>query len=504
MPLKYGALASPGIAAQPTDQQCVPLPPFADRGIYSLDLDSEEQLAKFPFIRGGRILLQWADLEVAKGQYDFSELNLKLEKLHRLGRKATVQINGLRKPRWLYDEVAVLPRKYRQIADPEGVLQYWDPLYVNAYLQFIEAYARHLKQSPFKNAILGIRQNFNAISTELGDLPDDAIDLKNWKPAPNGHMYDQPWSGEILREYRRKVIAKHISAFCPDIFVFIRNNVFMDNILTAEQIAMVEQGRLGLFHTSTEHQPRQGEVKYQAFLEYCRTGKTIAYAEGWTSIEDGATGGRKTQPQPSRISPCQLSYWRNLLDLHCGVSCIAIRGKDLDLGVDEEFARGFEFANRYAGFHASPAMSPGAWVALREGDTLKGDYNFLMSRLEGRSTDAPLYDQGPLDQRFGGWARGIDPGGRIAFALDRRFAATLKKVIVRVVYLDQGIGGFTVSCDVDGVKKQTRVGKENTGRWREKEISFPEARFTAFNGADIELIADGEQAIFHMVEVIRG
>lgn len=470
--------------------------PDPDRGLYSLSGGST--YLDLPYITGGRILVQWADLETAEGVYDFSSLDSALQPYFQSGRKTTVQVNGLRKPRWLYQKVAVLPGQFTQVGDPEGALQYWDPIYINAYKNFVAAYGNHLRHSPYRSALLGIRQNFNSIGTELGKLSGSDTDPANWQPAPDGHIYNVPWTEEIYRNYRREIVAAFIQAFRPEMTIFVRNNVFTDNTLTPEQIDMVDRGELALFHTSSEHQPHTydgggtDDAKFQAFQTYCLTGKTLGYTEPW----------RPSTTNDYGIVPLQYNYWRILLDLSCGISFIAMKPGDLDLRGNPEYSEAFIFGAKYVGYHVSPSTSPGAWVAMREGDSLKGDYNFMMERIAG-SGGTPLTSQGPADQRFSLWARSISGAEKMVFKLNPTFAQSLASAKIRVVYLDQGVNSFTVSWNVSESVNAHVVQKQNTGRWQELIIDVPYADFTAsLEGGDITLIGGGTN-IFHMVEVIR-
>ena len=478
--------------------------PDPDRGLYAIWISQQKSPFDLPFIKGGQVVCQWAELEPEEGRYDFAPLDEKLKEFHLMGRKASVQVNGNLKPAWLFSKVAVLPHAvHSQVRDKQGTLQYWDPIHRDAYRDFVMAYGKHLRQSPYRDSVLGVRLNFNAIGTEQGTLKPEERSLDRWKPAPNGHIHNEPWTPELFDKYRLGVVQTFIEAFRPDIGVFVRNNILRNGLLDPEQIAMFEKGELGLFHTSSEIQPRGagGEGQYQAFLKYCRTGKTLGYAESWADAW-GRHGG-KTDPRP--FSPYQWNYWRLLVDLHYGISFIAIYGADLRAHDDPEFRAAFEFAARYAGFHASPNQSPGAWVALRQGQFLQGDYNFLMTRLPERSGDVPLDNAGPDDQRFGRWARAIEGPGQMLFRLDPQFAASLRgnPCRIRLVYLDDGTNSLAIHWDEAGKPGARAVQKSGMGRWKELLIDVPEAGFGAgLDGADIQLSGEGRN-VFHMVEVLR-
>ena len=237
------------------------------------------------------------------------------------------------------------------------------------------------------------------------------------------------------------------------------------------------------------------------------------YAEPWAS----AWGDHGTKTDPRWCSPPQWNYWRLLCDLHCGVSFIACYANDLEVArsgryrtgkttqpeaarFKDEFDAAFRFAAKYAGYHASPQAAPGAWVAFREGDTLKGDYTFLMQRLPDNTRE--VKKAGPEDQRFGAWARLLPDGQTMQLMLEDRFAASLtaQTAEVRVTYLDRGTG----AVEVQAAGKTFRTQCTNSGRWKTAawELSRP-AFAKDSSGAHLRLHALGAELTVHMVEVTR-
>ena len=470
--------------------------PDPNRGLYAIW--AKPEAIELPFIKGGQVVVQWRDLQLGQDKYDFSQLDAKLEAMHKAGRVATVQVNGNQHPTFLFEIVPCHPERLSiQVADKQGTLQYWHPAYVKAYCDFLAAYAEHLKQSPFRSAILGVRLNFNAVGTEHTSLTEADRDPRRWI-CPPGVSPGPIWTPKTASDYKRLIVDTFVKHFSPEIRVFVRNNVFRDFGQDREFESMFETGRLALFHTSTEVEPRSRgvEAQYLAFLRFCRPGNTLAYAECWAD----AWGRHGGITDPRWCSPCQWNYWRLLADLHCGVSFVAIYGGDLAHADDPQFRAAFEFAQKYAGYHASPSVSPGAWIALREGDFLKGDYTFLMERLPGDTTD-PKKNVGLDDQRFGAWARTIPAGGRLRFSLDERFARSLggRKAIVRVTYLDSEKGSFNVV-----IPGQTWAAQmAGSGRWTTDQLLVPSASFEGSNTKpDIEIQAQIPVS-FHMVEVTR-
>lgn len=471
--------------------------PDPNRGIYAI-WAREHQFEGLGLVTGGQIFLQWGDLQKGPGEYDFRQLDAALNEQFEAGRPATIQVNGNRKPEFLYANVPSVPEKLsRQIRGDRGSLMYWHPNHVNAYLAFIKAYGKHLRQSPHHDIVLGVRLNFNALGTEHLHVPKEYHKAAAWHGAP-GIPSGPDWSREIMKGYKQRVISTFVDSFRPHTRVFVRNNVVLDDDFDPDVLQRFDSGDLALFHTSSEVQPRgrSTELRYRAFLRWARTGKTVAYAESWADAW-GHHGGIRDERW---CSPCQWNYWRLLVDLHCGVSFIAVYGADLEAAKDEfEFRSALEFAARYAGYHASPSQTPGVWVALRGGELLSGDYTFLMERLQDSSHGVKLV--GPEDQRYGAWARQLPADNSMSFHIDSRFLAVQdeQRLLVRVVYLDAGTGGFEVATP--GWHSSRTL--TNTGRWQTAEWTVAANDLRTEGRSNITVRALAQPITLHMVEVCR-
>ena len=465
--------------------------PDPNRGLYAIWIGQNAELGELPFIKGGQVLSQWSDVEPAEGRYDFSDMDQQFAALHKKGRAATVQINGNHHPDFLFAKVPYTAKKLSvQEQDRRGTLAYWHPAYVKAYLAMVHAYAQHLKQAPYRASVLGVRLNFNALGTEHTAVAAEDRDPALWT-VPAGVQPSPVWTSDLSAEYRRLVVDAFVREFTPDIRVFVRNNFFSGDEADPAWTRMLEAGRLALFHTSSEMEPRtHGAGQYEVFLKYCRSGQTVCYAESWADAW-GRHGG-KTDPR--WCPPGQYNYWRLLGDLNWGVSFVAIYGADLKQWQEPEFRAAFDFAARYVGYHASPKESPGAWVALREGNQLKGDYSFLMTRRPGEMP--PVEKAGPDDQRFGAWARTLKKGTTARFGLNADFARSLAgaPATLNVVYLDRGTGSIELAYS----GKNSSLPLKNTGRW--VSATFPVER--ASFGEDIVVSANTD-LVLHMVEVRR-
>ena len=506
-------------------------------GLYALWYQNKENPELYlnqPYIIGGQMVFQWKELEPEKGKYDFSAIAEKLDKYSTLGIYATIQINGNLKPDWLYEEVPYHRKKFSiQIRDSEGSLMFWHPTHKKAYLNLLSAFANFIKSNEAGNYLLGIRQNFNGFGTEHVHVPHDNIDISQWIiPAGlNKAIELQEWSPEIMEDYREFVLDTYIGLFSGLINVFVRNTIHPD--LEAKYKDEFESGKLCWFHTSSEVEPRNGsgEIKYKRFINYCRSGKTVAYAEPWAS----AWGHHGGKTDDRWCSPPQWFYWTQLNNLNCGVSYIGIYSNDMRVAIegiyestgvyfedDEEhnyqnqFQAVIDFAAKYAGKHDEPAQSPGAWVAFRENhmvlaangmskearklETLTGDYNFLMERISDNSYGQGVTNVGPDNQRFGAWARVLPAGKQMKLSVDENFLESCKNkpVSVSVTYYDEKGKGFDVL--INGQSHNIScAGKDS---W--KTVTFKAENIKAnIENAHMVIQNGAEDCYLHMVEVTR-
>jgi len=506
--------------------------PPANRGLYAIWYRDKGELLNLPYIVGGQIVVQWADVEPDQGRYDFSPIAQELAKLKKLGKKTTLQINGNLKPAWLFSKVPFYPEKLSvQVRDRQGTLMYWHPQHREAYTNLLKGLAGFLAQSPDRDALIGIRLNFNAIGTEHFPVPVEAQNLAKWI-VPSGAQPGPPWSPEQVALYEKAVVDTYVNDLSLHAKIFVRNNV--DPKIADRYRSSFETGKLGWFHTSSEAEPRSRglERQYQRFYDDCRSGKTVGYAEPWASAwgDHGKTDHRS-------CSPPQWNYWRTLLDLHCGVSFLALYASDLAVavtgkynvnqnhydeetdrrGYQQEFEAAFRFAADYVGYHASPDTSPGAWVAFRENPValatnvpsaqdrqlsfFTGDYNFLMERMPDKTKG--VHNIGPENERQGAWARVLSSGGTVELKLDARFAASLRGGTVRVTYLDQAENAGS-PFRIMAKQKQLTVTPTGTGRWQTAQWVLPDGPLSAEpSGAHLTIVAGSTPVCLHMLEVTR-
>jgi hypothetical protein len=139
-------------------------------------------------------------------------------------------------------------------------------------------------------------------------------------------------------------------------------------------------------------------------------------------------------------------------------------------------------------------------VAFREGDTLTGDYTFLMQRPPDHMRQ--VKKSGPDDQRFGAWARLLPRDQTLQLMLDDSFAASLatQTAELRVTYLDRGTGSF----DIQAASQTFHAQCSDSGRWKTSAWELSRPVFGKGDpAAHVSLNALGADLILHMVEITR-
>lgn len=80
--------------------------PHPDRGVYAIWYQGgRDHLLDLPFIRGGQVFAQWAEIEPDEGEYHWEKIDAQLKRLHDQGLKCTVQINANLKPEWMFTRI---------------------------------------------------------------------------------------------------------------------------------------------------------------------------------------------------------------------------------------------------------------------------------------------------------------------------------------------------------------------------------------------------------------
>jgi len=531
-------------------------PPLAG-GVIAIWLQSptldREAILKMPVVKGGQVMVQWAEIEPEKGKVDFSALDAQLADHARRGLPVTVQLNGNRKPHYLFNEVPFVKETgrdvpaFQQVMNREGTLMYWHPAHERAYSKCLAAFRDHLASSVYKNSIIGLRMNFNPFGTEgINIYPQqkaaEYASQQRWiqPPGLDRSLAYNGFNKKDGLDYVRRIMRKHIELFSGVVPMFIRSTV--DSEVLAEFWEYLENGTFGVFETGSCLAPfsAKSEASEAWILKYCKNGKTVGYAESFADA-----WGFHTIKDDLLLSPPQAFYWRVLCDLHKGVSYIACYGKDLNValtgtyqvspratdgkpaptqysdsqsGFDYrgQFNESLRWADKYAGYHASPERAPGAWIAFRESNVVANarapsfeklklpdfasDYTYLMQRRPDQS--AGVSNIGPDDIRFGGYARRVAAHETIRLKVNERFLQSLKGPCwLSVTYFDDASGAsFSVSASGQTWKVPLHGGK--TWQTAVFDVAAPAFQPLA-DGAQIVVENADAPLCLHMVAIER-
>jgi hypothetical protein len=127
-------------------------------------------------------------------------------------------------------------------------------------------------------------------------------------------------------------------------------------------------------------------------------------------------------------------------------------------------------------------------------DILSGNYSRFLTQIEPGSGDVGRWN---IDESiYGRFGRAFEhQSGKklLRFRLDPGFAA--KQVKVRVTYLDQGTGSWSVG--LPGKDGATRIQNTNSGEWRTQVVSLSGVTELVLN------YESGDNTLFHLIEVER-
>jgi hypothetical protein len=454
----------------------------------------KDSMATAPYVRGGQVMLEWSQVEPARGSFNWSTLDSELKYYASIGKQATVQINSTTaKPAWLWNVVARCGSVQGQAAP-----QYWDPVYMTVQTELVSALGAHLRASPYASTVALVRAAPNAIGTELTDMPS----RYSCSATPGGHKVSTLWTKDISFAYYYSVMNLYRQTLLPAFQVALRAQVWTQWSGHCPMDWLGPGGPM-IMGTASDIDPNPMRDGFDLFAyDNVRMGSTNAY---WEPI---SYAGKKNL--------VSWNYWRILLELDKGVRSIGVYGDLLAKGAaDPEYRAAFDFANRYAGHQWDPAGSPGAWVALRQGSgRMAGNFTWFMTQLNPATTSTALDSNnggsmiGPATQRFGRYARRITGGtgqGTMSFALSPAFRTGIRaaSTTLRVTYLDTGTGRFQVRWG-SAAGQVTTVAKTATGAWRTVAIAVAGSAYAGglSGGADIAVSEVGSDATdFHMVEV---
>ena len=141
------------------------------------------------------------------------------------------------------------------------------------------------------------------------------------------------------------------------------------------------------------------------------------------------------------------------------------------------------------------------------------NFSRFITQIDANQTSVGLWRVGPADQPYGRYARAFENSSgrnRMYFDLDDKFlpAGAKDPITLKLIYLDQGSGNFSVRYDAsdDPDKTAINITKTNSGRWVEKSITIADAAFAnkGPRNSDFSLVnEDDEEDVFHLIEITK-
>lgn len=461
-----------------------------------------------------QIFLFWDDTEPSQhGVYDWERLDRKLKEVADQGRKTAVQINAAF-PDWIFNHIA-------KTGTARGALspQFWDPDYIQYYKNLISALADRIASSPYKDRILYIRQQWNAVHTETcffdstvnGSAMGTWVDNPDWVWPSDGHRYEVEWSEEIALDYERQIISHFISEFEP-LGIGVALRLIWSKLPDSEIYAYFTNASPTEWMLQTDNTVKgwdEGKKHMQEFI--------FMRCFGALGFEETLGNGEKRIQRNPIFTLQQDIYGIVLRSLAVGLPYIGIYGDDLKyVSNDGEYRESFNFGNKYAGWHLYPKSAPGAWIVLGEfkGSTdwlwlnmlSSQNWGYFLRQNDPTQNTTPLFlVDGDSTCRFTLYARQIND--QITFDIDDSFASAIQDepVEVRVVFKESS-GTFSLQADRNGTLEPLAEDRyEGHKGWRTSVFRIDEPRFAdgTDGQTDLAIIPTSGTPIVHMIEIDR-
>jgi hypothetical protein len=327
-----------------------------------------------PYITGVMAYARWNAVYKGPNEFDWTSIDSELNLIiNQAGKKAMLDVTAgycptLEWPAWMRRLVASRTALNGMGCHP---LQFWDPVYIGLYKDYIQAVASHLAHfdandaRPTQTDITFVRAEVMAATME--NLPSSA-QLSKWRwqdftPAGNGRIYQVDltdaikfaYQEEITLTYQRELARAYTEVGLPPAVAVAKGGDYWEEFPTRDRF-VAEGVWLG------QH---SGSPNPQGW-----------YYDLYTKVRGGQTrGASETHGKAPQTLLAQYTYWEVLANLHYGIEFIGIYGNNKFWpalqpkgAVNYLENRGaMEFGTRYAGHYRNPATSPGAWIALRGG-----------------------------------------------------------------------------------------------------------------------------------------
>jgi hypothetical protein len=503
--------------------------------------------AECPELRSVPLILKWDSLEPTAGRYAFAEeLGRPLKAAYEGGLYLTLMIwVGPAAPEWIYQNGVPRVITNRNVnalgqkTDGQKEYPYYlHPEYKKRFLELIDAFGKYVSTLP-----PALRARIVFVQCAEGSTGDG----QPYKGKPLDQKY--AISDEVWNDFRLEAWKRYRDAV-PGIPILVNSDanggLETQWLLENMDVIALKQGMFSHGFQVSDNGERL--AKFQAL-------EAAAKQRGKPVLTRGEMDGELFEMGWSKRTIPQALYWSGIFATHCGLDIWNVPYQALK---DRANWPAGAFFNKYAG-HKDPATAPAAFCALRDGldasdfnrfpaaefggkpgqkkdvdrylritkayasygalmadpekaigggminrkssgpndvgwDILSGNYSRFLTQIEPGSGDVGRWN---IDESiYGRFGRAFEHQSgkkQLRFQLDPGFAA--KQVKVRVTYLDQGTGAWSVG--LPGKEGATRIQNTHSGEWRTQVVSLSGVTELVLN------YESGDNTLFHLIEVER-
>jgi len=547
-----------------TGEPSLPKPdPSNPWGVFSVgDITHETH----PLVKGIGIRLSWKEIEPAKGEFKFAEiLGPQLENAHKNDFNTYLMIGvGPAKnyaPAWLFDSevpVVYVVDDVNPLGQPRVdnyFAYYLDEDYIFYYHRLMKEFGKYVLSLP-----KDLRDRVLFIQSAEGSTGDG----QPYKSVPKDKKYNI--SKEQWNQFRLKVwdvMNKSLSTADGETVVPILVN--FDANTDQEKIWLMDNFKVigakqGMFSHGYHISETQGRLEdWRNFKKACQERGIETFVRGEQDAE-WETYGWSTQNKAQGL------YWSGIFATHCGVDmwnlperaalyedaviffnryaaqhdpakasaafCALRKGLDASNtqaypestfgpGDRKNIDRYLKIADAYKEFGAmqgDPEKAIGSGMVNRKRQDyndvgwkiLEGNYYRHLTQIDPEETSTGWWHKGPKESIYSRFARSTSKpkGNAMYFDLDDEFHSPDSKILVRIVWLNEGTAEWELQYDSKRKPGKTAftIKNNNSGEWQEKIVELTDAALMnrGEKGADFVIRNKSEEeAVFHLIEVVK-
>jgi len=519
-----------------------------------------------PLIKGAPLIFKWNEVEPEPGKFKFDELiGKKLELAEKINYYTFLMIwVAPNAPRWLYEN-GIPEVQMTKTIDPLGKPRDWtfqhylDEDYIVYFHRMLSEFGKYLQTLPKK-----LQDRLLYVQSAEGST-GDGDPYKGDPLDPKYNISKQQWCDFRIKawEVLKKALSNEKGELVKPILVNydangdkeyswllnnlpasgLKNGMFshgyqisdtktrVSNWRTFRQNATEkgieffsrgeQDGEWAIYGWSTKN-TKQAFYWSGIFATYCGLDMwnvPANAAEGYKH-KDGINFFNKYagqhNPRTAKAAFCALSKGLDAEDIISYPE--SVYGKCERKNIDR-YLKIAEAYSKFGAYQGDPAKAIGTGMTNRKSNDYNdvgwgifdGNLYRFIDQIDAEETSEGWWHIGPKESIYGRFARSIklkDGKGGMYFDVNDVFAKECKEVEIRIVWLDKGLGEWTVfyNSNNDSNKKLFSAKNGNTGTWMEKTLLVKDAGFEnkGDHSSDIHITTkSNEICIFHLIEVTK-